>query len=267
MVSPTVERELLEELAADLDAETAALRRLLVPLSDPDWARPTPAPGWEIRDQVSHLAYIHEAAVLALEEPERFRAEVEAAAADPGGYTDAIARDHRGVAADALLRWFDESEARLVRSYLAAEPGTRVPWYGPDLSLPSALTARIMETWAHGGDVADALGVTRTPTRALRQVARLGVRTLPNSFAARGLAVPDAPVHVALVAPDGERWAWGHDAPDQVSGPALDFCLVVTQRRHLLDTGLVARGPVATQWLQIAQAFAGPPGPGRPPTG
>ena len=32
------------------------------------------------------------------------------------------------------------------------------PWYGPSMSARSFVTARLMETWAHGMDVADALG-------------------------------------------------------------------------------------------------------------
>jgi uncharacterized protein (TIGR03084 family) len=70
-------------------------------------------------------------------------------------------------------------------------------------------------------------------------------------------------VHVALTAPDGTWWTWGDDAADAVRGDALDFCLVVTQRRHLDDTDLSVTGPVARQWIAIAQAFAGPAGAGR----
>jgi hypothetical protein len=48
--------------------------------------------------------------------------------------------------------------------------------------------------------------------------------------------------------------------------PAYDFCLLVTQRRHRDDPDLVATGPDADRWLDIAQAFAGPPGNGREPS-
>ncbi len=155
----------------------------------------------------------------------------------------------------------------MLRELLSLDPSTRVPWYGPDMSIASSLTARIMETWAHGQDVADALGATRATTPALRHVAHIGVRTLANSFVTRGFEVPDAPVYVALTSPDGECWTWGDaGAADRVEGDAVEFCLVVTQRRHVADTNLAVHGPVATQWMQIAQAFAGPPGAGRPPS-
>jgi uncharacterized protein (TIGR03084 family) len=148
----------------------------------------------------------------------------------------------------------------------ALDPSVRVPWYGLEMSAASSLTARIMETWAHGQDVADALGATRPPTPALRHVAFLGVRAFANSFRARRLVVPEVEVRVDLQGPAGGTWSWGpDDAAQRVDGPALDFCLVVTQRRHVDDTALRCTGDVATEWMTIAQAFAGPPGSGRRP--
>jgi uncharacterized protein (TIGR03084 family) len=133
------------------------------------------------------------------------------------------------------------------------------------MSAASSVTARLMETWAHGQDVADTLGVVRRPTLRLRHVAHLGVRTLGWSFRLRGLPVPDVPVRVELTGPDGAPWTWGpDDAADRVTGPAEDFCLLVVQRRHRSETALTASGPVADAWLDLAQAYAGAPGPGRP---
>jgi uncharacterized protein (TIGR03084 family) len=134
------------------------------------------------------------------------------------------------------------------------------------MGMVSFVTARLMETWAHGQDVVDGLGVVREPTARLRHVAEIGVRARPWSFAVRGRPVPEAPVRVELTLPDGSRWAAGpEDAADVVRGTALDFCLVVTQRRHPADVSLAVSGPVAREWISIAQAFAGPPGAGRRP--
>jgi uncharacterized protein (TIGR03084 family) len=158
------------------------------------------------------------------------------------------------------------ARAGFIDAVRTLDPGTRVPWYGPDMTLASSVTARLMETWAHGQDVADALGVSRVPTNRLRHVAFLGARAFANSYRARGLPVPETAVRIELVGPDGDRWDYGpDDAADVVRGPALDFCLVVTQRRHPADTDLESGGPVAVEWLSIAQAFAGPPGQGRRP--
>ena len=146
------------------------------------------------------------------------------------------------------------------------DPALRLPWFGLPMSAASSLTARIMETWAHGQDIADALGRAREPTGRLRHIAHIGVRALPYSFAVHGLEVPPEPVRVELTGPAGELWTWGPGhAANRVTGPALDFCLLVTQRRHREDTAVAAEGQVADQWLAIAQAFAGPPGDGRRP--
>ncbi|MBW0114976.1 TIGR03084 family metal-binding protein [Pseudonocardia abyssalis] len=255
----------MHRLADDLAAETAVLRALLAPLDDAGWDAPTPAEGWAVRDQVSHLAHFDAAAVQSATEPDAFRAalaELTGSGIDP----DAIAAGYRGLEPSALIAWFDDARERLVAVFRDLDPGVRVPWYGPPMSAASSLTARIMETWAHGQDVADTVGVTREPTGRLRHVAHIGVRALPFSYLLRDRPVPEVPVRVELTAPSGQTWEWGpEDAADRVTGPALDFCLLVTQRRHRDDTALRITGPVATEWLTIAQAFAGVPGGGRKP--
>jgi uncharacterized protein (TIGR03084 family) len=100
----------------------------------------------------------------------------------------------------------------------------------------------------------------------MRHVAHLGYRSIVWGFAAHGRTAPVEPIRVELSAPDGALWTYGPEgAANLVTGPALDFCLAVTQRRHRTDLGLVAVGPVANEWLDVAQAFAGPPGEKRQP--
>jgi uncharacterized protein (TIGR03084 family) len=165
-----------------------------------------------------------------------------------------------------VLDWWRTARAATLSAFGAAAPSLRVPWYGPDMSVTSLVTARLMETWAHGQDIADALGVRRTPTARLRHVAHLGVATYRYSFTATGREAPGVAVRVELAAPDGSMWTYGPaDAANRVTGSALGFCLLVTQRRHLDDTDVRAEGEVATEWLSIAQAFAGPAGSGRAP--
>jgi uncharacterized protein (TIGR03084 family) len=256
-------------LTSDLAAETRDLDAMLAPLPGPDWDLPTPAAGWAIRDQVSHLAYFDEAATLAATDPGRFRQEVERLTEAGAGFTEVIARGHRHLAPAALRDWLGRARAGYLRVFAQLDPSARLPWYGPPMSAASSVTARLMETWAHGQDIADALGHRRVPTARLRHIAHLGVATMGFSFQVRGLPVPGQPVRVVLAAPAGEpAWTWGPPrAADRVEGDALDFCLLVTQRRHRADTALRATGPVADAWLDLAQAFAGPPGPGRAPRG
>jgi uncharacterized protein (TIGR03084 family) len=258
----------LAPLADDLAAETEALDHVLESLDAAGWNTPTPAAGWRVHDQISHLAYFDEAATTAATDPDKFRADLAAAIERGDDITGSVQARFAAMPAGELLAWFRATRGAMVRAMTALDPSTRVPWYGPDMSVASMLTARIMETWAHGQDVFDALGRAHPVTRALKQVAYIGVRAVPNSFVARGLAVPDAAIFVALHAPDGSRWEWGDPgADDRVEGDAVEFCGVVTQRCNVADTSLAITGPVATQWMQIAQAFAGPPGAGRPPTG
>jgi uncharacterized protein (TIGR03084 family) len=253
-------------LAADLRRETEPLEAILATLDASGWATPTPAPGWSVHDQVTHLAYFDGATTTALLDPDRFVAERDSARADTDDLTAMIATRYRGLAAAETLTWFEEARREMVAAFSVADPAQPVPWYGPSMSVGAALTARIMETWAHGQDIADTFGIVRTPTAALRQVAHIGVRALANSFRARGLEPPATGVYVALRAPDGSEWVWGDPGlADRVAGDALEFCLVVTQRRHLADTSLRVEGPVAREWMTIAQAFAGAPGAGRAP--
>jgi uncharacterized protein (TIGR03084 family) len=257
----------LAELLPDLAAESADLDARVAPLSEADWARPTPATGWTIGHQIAHLAWTDDVARLAATDPDAFAARLLDAAEDPAGFVDRAAARSLAPPPELIARW-RAARAALAAALAAAPPGARLPWFGTTMSPASMATARIMETWAHGQDVADALGTARAPTARLRHVAYLGVRTLGHGFLAHGRRPPDAPVRVELTGPSGEPWAYGPiDAADRLVGPALDFCLLVTQRRHRADLSLVATGPVANEWLDVAQAFAGPPGVGREPMG
>ncbi|RKN42752.1 TIGR03084 family metal-binding protein [Micromonospora endolithica] len=254
----------LKDLLADLAEESGQLDNLVAGRPPADWDRPTPAPGWTVGHQIAHLTWTDHVALLAVTDTESFYASV-SSAPDPARLVDDGAAEFLGPPAQLLPRWRTGRTA-LAAVLAAAPPGEKVPWYGTRMSPASMVTARIMETWAHGEDIADALGVIRPATARLRHVAHLGFRTLGHGFAAHGRAVPAAPMRVELTAPQGDTWAYGPaDATDRVTGPALDFCLLVTQRRHRDDLALVATGPVADAWLDVAQAFAGPPGAGRAP--
>ncbi len=256
----------LGALTADLVAESAWLEAILAPLAPPEWQLPTPAVGWTIADQVSHLAYFDETTLLSIRDPDRFRREAAVLTGRGDDFADHIAAEYRHLGPAGLLRWFRTARQALLDGYAGADPAARLPWYGLDMGPASSITARLMETWAHGQDIADTLGLRRPGTGRLRHIAHLGIRSLPYSYAVNGLPRPDAPIRVELAAPDGGQWTWGPaDAGDRVIGTALDFCLVVTQRRHLSDTGLVVKGETAGEWIAIAQAFAGPAGPGRKP--
>jgi uncharacterized protein (TIGR03084 family) len=255
----------VREVLADLEAESASVDAMVGGLPEQEWARPTPSPGWTITHQIAHLAWTDSVTLLAATDPDAFYAKLSDAAEHLDGYVDRGAAEFMGPSAELLARWRD-GRAALLAALAAVPADERLPWFGVTMTAPSMATARIMETWAHGLDVAEALGVTRKPTDRLRHVVHLGVRTISHGFSVHGRQVPDEPVRVELAAPDGTLWTYGpEDAENKLSGTALDFCLLVTQRRHRNDLGLVATGPVADAWLDVAQAFAGPPGSGRSP--
>jgi uncharacterized protein (TIGR03084 family) len=255
----------LAPLLADLRAEADALDSVVAELEETAWLNPTPADGWTIAHQIAHLAWTDQQALLAATDPDGFaRAVSEAGTALSEAVDDAADAGATDAPGRLLARW-REGRTELAEQLAALPDGTRLPWFGPPMSAVSMATARLMETWAHGVDVTEALHHPPSVSRRLRHVAHIGVRTRDFAFRQNGLTPPAEEFRVELTAPDGDTWTWGpEDAAQRVTGPALDFCLRVTRRRHRADLALVATGPDADRWLDVAQAFAGPPGEERP---
>jgi len=247
---------------ADFLDESQALYELLAPLDDAAFERKSQFKDWTVHDVVSHLHAWNYAADLSLNDPEKFAGlreklfeemmngrpirEVEEAWLD--------GRKNR----DRLEEW-RTFFVEMAGHYAEADPKHRVAWAGPDMSVRSSITARLMETWAHGQELYDLLGVVRTNTDRIKNIAVLGVNTFGWTFVNRGLDVPADVPHVRLTAPSGETWTWNEPNDDNyVEGSAEDFCQVVTQVRNIGDTSLKAVGETATRWMSLAQCFAGP---------
>jgi uncharacterized protein (TIGR03084 family) len=255
-------------LLRELQIESDRLQTLLKTLPPEQWELPTPAEGWAIRDQVSHLAYFDDAAHAAIIEPDRFRRESSELMSGGMDFPDRLVVQFRSLDYEKLLAWFLRSRTELLKALQASDPRARIPWYGPDMSAASSATARLMETWAHGHDIYETLGVPHPTTPGLQSIAHLGVSTFAFVHRLNGKPAPTTPVRVELTSPDGsEVWTWGPDdeSLNLVRGSAEDFVLVVTQRRNVIDTALDVCGDVAHEWMRIAQAFAGAPSPARPP--
>ncbi|HEU0191271.1 MAG TPA: TIGR03084 family metal-binding protein [Mycobacterium sp.] len=253
-----------EPMVADLRAESDDLDALVAPLAADRWSDPTPAPGWSIAHQIGHLLWTDRTSLTAVTDPAGFADLLAAALADPAAFVDDGAAELAAAPPTELLTDWRNTRSRLHSALLEVPDGQKLPWFGPPMSAASMATARLMETWAHGLDVADALGVSRPATMRLRSIAHLGVRTRDYAFAVNDLPPPTEPFLVELRAPDGSIWSWGPpDATQRVTGSAEHFCFLVTQRRPLASLDVVAEGPDARRWLTIAQAFAGPPGEGR----
>ena len=253
----------VNEVLVDLVAEQRALDEIVADLSDEQWDLATPSPRWTITDQVGHLTYFDTTAALAIEDTDGFiehRSALLSSFSDPLAVDDVTLGSFRALTPNARLTEWRHRRDRLEAAGRTLADDTRVEWYGPSMGAKSFLTARLMEVWAHGQDVCDTVGAARPATDRIKHIAQLGVITRGWSYLVRGEQAPDVAVRVDLVAPSGAVWTWGDaDAADSVAGPAEDFCLVVTQRRHVDDTSLVVTGPSAEDWMRKAQAFAGTP--------
>jgi len=256
----------MKEICSDLAKEYEELDSIVGALDESGWNIMTPAEGWNVKDQIRHIAYYDERARLAITEPAAFDQHLAEIAGDPEGHLETLEKIGKELTGAELLSWWRQERRALLDALTALDRKDRLKWYGPPLSALSFVSARIMETWAHGQDIADALGIERVPSDRLRHIAHMGVATFGWSYINRQMKVPDSPVRVEITSPSGELWTWGSEkAQDIVRGPAEDFCLVVVQRRNLADTRLVIKGATARQWMSISQTYAGQPGGGRKP--
>ena len=254
----------MEQICIDLAMEQQELDAVVANLDEAGWKTMTPAEGWDIKEQIRHIAYFEDRARLCASKPEAFKQWLTEMLHDPDKMMAHVETTGKDLTAAQTLEWWREERRALLNILAKMDRKYRLPWYGPDMSAISFATARLMETWAHGQDVFDALGIERKPTERLRHIAHLGVSTFGWSFANRKMEAPDTAVRVELTGPSGDTWSWGpEDAKNFVKGPALDFCLVVVQRRNMTDTSLIVTGETANQWMSIAQAYAGPPAEGR----
>lgn len=259
----------MKDLCRDLAAEHDELIALAGSLSAGQWQQRSAFYGWTPWDEVAHLCYFDETSLQSVTDSAGFMraAEVLNNCIARGEEISAIARTaYAHLDGPALLAYWRQRCVRLVEALARLDPKTRLPWYGPTMSARSFAAARLMETWAHGQDVWDVVQRKRPATARLKHIAHMGVMTFGWTFANRGLPVPPVVPRVELNAPDGGTWTWGDAAAlDFVRGAAEEFCLIVTQRRHLADTGLQYSAGAVQQWLSMAQCFAGPPADGPAP--
>jgi len=246
-----VERDLA---LPDLVAEGDELDVLVAARAD--WSEPTPAAGWTIAHQIAHLASADANVLIAIRTPDAFDAVLKQAEATGSRYADLDAAAGAATPRSELLEQWRAGRADVAAALRDIPLDHGFPWYGSQLTAALMVPLRLMETWAHGQDIFDAVGVSHRATGRLRHVASLGVIGRELSFYAAQLPTPAEPFRVELTGPDDRTWVWGPaDAAQRVRGSALDFCLRVTQRRPLAETDLTAIGEDAQKWLDIARVF------------
>ncbi|MFC4068995.1 TIGR03084 family metal-binding protein [Actinoplanes subglobosus] len=250
----------------DLDLAAAEVDAMVDGLTADGWATPTPSPGWTVAHQVAHLAATFKLASLAAADPQTFGAMAARLSPDFDVNVQRAMSPYLAEAPEVLLSRWRAERAAASAALRALPPDQLVPWLVRPIPAATLAAAGMMELFGHGQDIADALGVRRTHTDRLRHLVTFAVRTWDFGYLARGSEAPAAPFRFEITAPSGEVWEFGPaDAKDRVTGPAVDFCLLVTRRRHHADLAIRATGADAGQWLEIAQAYRGPSGEGRRP--
>lgn len=248
----------------DLRAEADEFDRLLTGLTEADWQRATLFKSWKIDDVVQHLHMGDRMALASAIDDSVFaelRADIMAKRASGLSRLEETRQRLNGLVGPRLRAQWRATLAELCDTLAAKPPDARLKWAGPDMGVRMFTTARQMEIWSHAQAVYDVMGVERPAASArLRNIAEIGVRTFGWTYRVRDLPVPAIVPRVQLTAPDGSIWEWNAGCrTDSVTGDALAFCQVVTQTRNIADTALAVEGPVATDWMSIAQCFAGPP--------
>ncbi|WP_116049859.1 TIGR03084 family metal-binding protein [Amycolatopsis palatopharyngis] len=256
----------LHNVIADLISEGEEVDRLVADLDPTGWKLPTPAPDWPISHQIGHLAFIFRLAGLAASDPAGFGELTSRISNGFNAAVNAALADYVDDPPETLLaRWRAERDAG-IKALAAVPEDQMVPWLVNPLPPAVLASAGMMELFGHGQDIADALGVERRHTDRIRHLAGFVVRTWEFGYQARGLTPPGDEFRFEVTTPSGAMLTFGPaEAGNRISGPAVDLCLLATRRRHRDDLRLTATGAAADEWLDIAQAYRGPAGPGREP--
>jgi uncharacterized protein (TIGR03084 family) len=256
----------IQEVLTDLNADCDEIDRMVAGLDDSQWQLATPAPGWTIAHQIAHLTAVFQMATMSAADPEAFKVFLTRISDDFTANVAAAMAPYLALPPRDLLGRWQAQRADVTRALAAVPPGEVVPWLVRPLPPAILAMAGIMEAFAHGQDIADALGEKREATDRLKHLVGFSVVVWDFGYQARGMTAPDAQFRFDITAPSGAMWSFGPpDATQRIAGPALDFCLLVTRRRHRDDLAITATGADADAWLDIAQAYRGPAGEGRSP--
>jgi enediyne biosynthesis protein E11 len=254
------------DVYSDLKTEGEILDQIVAGLDAAQWDLPTPAPGWTIKHQVAHLSSTARLASISASDPELFAKVTVGADKDFDAAVDALLKPYLDASPqDLLARW--RAERGIANEALAALPPTQmVPWVARQIPASALAAAGLMELFAHGQDIADTLGAPREYTDRIGHLTWFGTRNRDFGYLVRGLTPPADEFRFELTGPSGVKWEFGPaDAKNRITGPAVDFCMLITRRRNRADLAIEATGPEAEKWLDIAQAYRGSPGPGRKP--
>ena len=251
----------MQQVVADFIDECETLEQLLLSAKPDDWTRQTQFLSWTLESVLLHLHFWNSALDTALLQPEEFAKLIaQVGEALPNGGLRALEDSAIKPRGEELFEEWRSGFRQMQSRWSALDPKQRVAWAGPSMSVRSAITARQMETWAHGQEIFDLLGQQRQEADRLKNIVMLCVNTYDWSFKVRGREAPGPMPQLKLQSPSGLLWEFGQsDGINSISGSAVGFAQVNAQTRNAADTDLVVSGPIATDWMANAQCFAGPP--------
>ena len=247
--------------ATDFREESRILAAVLEPLAEADFFQATQFQGWTIDDVLGHLHIFNHAAALALEDGDKFQEFYAGLTKLMQGGASLLEAQYPwldGLKGRALFEEWRSLSEKVADEFAVADPKARLAWAGPSMSARSSITARQMETWAHGHEVFELLGVRRVESDRIKNIVVLGVNTFGWTYHVRKWEVPAAMPYLELNAPSGAVWTFGEDTSgNRIAGSAVGFAQAVTQTRNWADTDLRPEGDVALTWMENAQCFAG----------
>lgn len=242
----------MREILSDLVAEQQFLDQSLQRIPIKNWDKVTPAKPWTVRDTISHLADFAELAADALDGGDRVK-EWQTSTDLDALRNRAIAKG-RGMRPQDVIEWWRGGRAKVIEPLSHMSEEDRVEWIEGTMSAKTFATFRLMETWAHGLDIYDALSIEVEDTTRIRHVCWLGWKTLPYAFKAAGLDY--APVRVEVIGPGYAKWVYGaDDAENVIKGSASDWARIVVRRVPPGKTRLKLTGELAETALEVAQAY------------
>jgi len=256
----------ISDAFTDLVADGDEVDAMVANLDAAQWKLPTPAVGWTVAHQIAHLAATFRLAATAASNPAEFKAILERMSDNFSANVEAAMSQYLVDPPEVLLSRWRAERAAAEKALVAVPDGELVPWLVRPIPAATLAAAGMMELFGHGQDIADALGIRRQYTDRVGHLVWFGHRVWDFGYIARGLPVPEVQFRFEITAPSGKVWEFGPaDSPERITGPAVDFCLLITRRRHRADLALKAQGAEAERWLDLAQAYRGPAGPGRQP--
>ena len=242
----------MREILSDLVAEQQFLDQFLQRIPLKDWDKKTRSVGWTIRDTISHLADSEELAASVMTgeaDLTRYRS-----TPDLDSLRQEAVDKGRKMRPQDVIEWWRGGRAKVVEPLSHMGPEHRLEWIAGSMSARTLATTRLMETWAHGLDIYEALGAEIEDTPRIRHICWLGWKSLPYAFKLAGHDY--VPIRVEVIGPGYVKWVYGpDDAENLIKGSAADWARLSVRRATVKDTRLKVTGEAAQVAVEVVRTY------------